>query len=125
MSESKPRSRRKRGGQPGNLNALKHGFYSQQFKEGEVADIETMLAEGLMDEVAMLRVMMRRMMALADGCEDLNEFVNVLGVLGMSATRLAGLLRVQKMLGGDERSELTATLRRAIADVSKEMGLSL
>ena len=30
---------RKRGGQTGNLNALKHGFYSKHFLKGEIMDL--------------------------------------------------------------------------------------
>ena len=33
---------KQRGGQPGNLNALKHGFYSEQFKTTEIEDIEAL-----------------------------------------------------------------------------------
>jgi hypothetical protein len=117
--------KRKRGGQPGNLNALKHGFYSKQFEPAEIQDLETRLLEGLQDEVAMLRVMMRRIMELTKGCDDLEELMNVVGVLGLAATQLAGLLRVQHLLGGDENSEIARTISRAISNVSKEMGLSI
>jgi len=43
---------RRQGGQQGNLNALKHGFYSMQFQEGEIADLEK--AEGLKEEIGMM-----------------------------------------------------------------------
>jgi uncharacterized protein YjcR len=43
---------RRQGGQQGNLNALKHGFYSKQFQEGEIADLEK--AEGLKEEIGMM-----------------------------------------------------------------------
>lgn len=36
--------KRKRGGQLGNLNALKHGFYSRQFKGMELDDLELLKA---------------------------------------------------------------------------------
>jgi hypothetical protein len=32
--------KRKRGGQPGNGNALRHGFYSRRFTRQEVEDLE-------------------------------------------------------------------------------------
>ncbi len=40
----------KRGAQPGNLNALKNGFYSRQFRELENADL-SQVSEGLKDEI--------------------------------------------------------------------------
>jgi hypothetical protein len=36
--------KRKRGGQPGNVNTLKHGFYSHTFRSEEREDLEAMLA---------------------------------------------------------------------------------
>jgi hypothetical protein len=60
-----PKSGRRPGGQPGNRNALKHGFYSKLFKPGELDDLNAVLADGLTDEIAMLRVVVRRLFALA------------------------------------------------------------
>jgi len=51
---------RSRGGQPGNANAVKHGFYSRKFRDLESQDLETALRDGLGDEIALMRVMIRR-----------------------------------------------------------------
>jgi hypothetical protein len=56
---------RKRGAQPGNLNALKHGFYSRSFLDLENTDLEAMLAQDLESEIAMLRVVVRRAFELS------------------------------------------------------------
>ena len=56
---------RKRGAQPGNLNALKHGFYSRNFLDLENTDLEAMLAQDLESEIAMLRVVVRRAFELS------------------------------------------------------------
>ena len=42
--------KRKRGGQPGNLNALKHGFYAGGMTRDEVKGLAR-IGEGLMDEI--------------------------------------------------------------------------
>jgi hypothetical protein len=110
---------RKRGGQPRNKNALKHGFYSLQFKEGEITDLEEYLRTGLQDEIAMMRVVTRRVMDLANEQNDLGGMINTLSALGLAATRLAGLLRVQKLLGGDD-GEVTRAVNEALNDVLKE-----
>ncbi len=90
-------SPRKRGGQPGNSNALKHGYYSKSFKKAEAADLEEMGQEAdLSSEIAMMRVIIRRVFEAADGCMDLESWVGVLGSLGAASTRLAGLLWMQK-----------------------------
>ncbi len=94
---------RKRGGQPGNLNALKHGFYSKHFQKAELQDLEE--ARDLQEEIAMMRVVTRRLLRMARGCKEMGEMVNVLGALGLASTRVAGLMKAQKYLGGNQDSE--------------------
>lgn len=113
------RKKKKRGGQPRNVNALRHGFYSRQFKDGEVTDLDVLISEGLSDEINMLRVITRRVMELADDVEKLDTAVEVLGALGLAATRLAGLLKIQKILGADE-GEVTAAISEALTEILKE-----
>ncbi len=117
--------KRKRGGQLGNLNALKHGFYSRQFKKMELDDLE-LLKEGLDDEIIMMRVITRRFMEAAadfeDGPNDPKEMRDVLGALGLAATRLASLLKTNKVLMGDRgRSEAISI---ALDEVMEEWNLS-
>ena len=119
---SKP-ARRKRGGQAGNLNALKHGFYSAQFRSRENHDLDTALATGLQGEIDMMRVMTRRVMELADGVESLDTAMDLLGVLGMSAIRLASLLKAQKLLGRPGDQDMATALSEALTDVVKELGI--
>jgi hypothetical protein len=54
---------RKPGGQPGNQNALKHGFYSRYFSPLEVEELQVSSIDGLNHEVVLLRVMIRRLVA--------------------------------------------------------------
>ena len=94
------------GAPKNNVNALKHGFYARQFKATELKDLETILEGGtqanLLDEIAMLRVTIRRTLELAKGIDDLETATKWLSVLGASATRIATLLRTQKLLGSDQ-----------------------
>ncbi len=110
---------RRRGGQPGNLNALKHGFYSKHFLKGEILDLEE--AKDLQEEIGMMRVVTRRLLKMARGCKDMGELVNVLGALRLASTRVAGLMKTQKFLGG-KRDSHEEMLDRAINDVLKEWG---
>ncbi len=68
--------RRKRGGQTGNLNALKHGFYSKHFKRSELDDLEEI--GDLQEEIQMMRVVIRRLLEAARECDDVGILKNVL-----------------------------------------------
>jgi len=102
----------------------KPGFYSHQFNEVETKDLEALLADGLQDEIDMLRVMMRRVMALAKGVEDQDQAVRSLGSLSLAAIRLARLLKIQKDLGySNDRT--TKAVSSAIFSVMEEWNLSI
>jgi uncharacterized protein YjcR len=108
-----------RGAPIGNLNALKHGFYSRLFRTGEVKELPDEAAN-LDHEITLLRVMIRRTMQLADGVEDLKEATRVLDALGAAANRLANLLRLQKSLI-ENRSQLADEISVAIQQVNAEL----
>jgi hypothetical protein len=118
-----PKRRRRRGAQPGNRNAIKHGFYAVKFKTVEISDLETAAQVGLEDEIGLLRVVIRRTLEMAGDVEELDEMIDVLGALGVAATRLAGLLRTQHLISGTKDSGLSATISQALADVVKELRL--
>ena len=111
---------------PGNTNALKHGFYSRRFRRGEIHDLELLLEPGsgqsLADEIAILRVTMRRTMELADDIQDVETAVRYLNVLGASATRIAALLRTEKLLRG-AKADSYDLLSQAVDQVALELGL--
>ena len=72
---------RKPGALPGNQNALKHGFYSRLFSNQEQLDIETHGQDGLDSEIAMLRIVTRRVFDLSSGVEDLETAFKLLALL--------------------------------------------
>jgi hypothetical protein len=51
---------RKRGAQPGNRNAIKHGFYSEQFKHAEKMSLGQVEQADLSNEIELFRVELRR-----------------------------------------------------------------
>lgn len=113
--------KRKRGGQPGNLNALKHGFYSRQFRHLELEDLRSLLSPGLVDEVAMLRVMTRRVLELADGIDEVDAAAGVLASLGGACSRLANLLRTEKFLTGSADGGTARAISQALNEVMQEL----
>jgi hypothetical protein len=109
-----------RGAPKGNLNALKHGFYSRLFRSIESSELEQEKSANLENEITLLRVMIRRTMELADGIDDLKEATRVLDALGAAAARLAGLLRTQRSLKAPE-SGVADEISLAIQQVNQEL----
>ena len=116
------RPRRRSGGQPGNWNAFKHGYYSRRFRPLELDDLNIILSDGLADEIALLRVIIRRVFEFADSdATDLDAWTKALNTLGTASTRLAGLLRTQQVITGGG-ANIVDVLSEAIGDVAHELG---
>jgi len=109
-----------RGAPKGNLNALKHGYYSRLFHVSEVTDLDVDETTSLEHEITLLRVMMRRTMELADGIDDLSQATRVLNALGAASNRLANLLRAQKSLSATH-SQVADEISIAIQQVNAEL----
>jgi hypothetical protein len=109
-----------RGAPKGNLNALKHGFYSRLFHPAETVDLPDDPSTDLEHEITLLRVMIRRTMQLADGIDDLREATRVLDALGAAANRLTNLLRAQKSLNQGQDG-LADEISIAIQQVNTEL----
>ena len=118
------RTIRKRGGQNGNWNAFKHGYYSKRFRPLEIQDLDTALGDGLEDEIALLRVIIRRVFEYAndDDKQTLDQWSRTLNTLGAASTRLAALIRTQQVVSGGGSSVLDL-LSEAIGGISHELGL--
>ncbi len=108
------------GAPKGNLNALKHGYYSRLFHDNEANDLAGEESSSLENEITLLRVMIRRTMELADGIDDLKEARRVLDALGAAASRLASLLRAQKHLNTIQ-SQVADEISTAIQQVNTEL----
>jgi len=77
-------------------------------------------ANGLHDEIAMLRGIIRQATALADDGRPWNELLRILSAVGQASTRLAVLLKAQRELA--QESGLSEALNQALAEVIAEMG---
>jgi hypothetical protein len=62
-SESYATGEKSLGAQPGNTNALKHGFYASVFKPEEIRKLETIKNNEVDDEIALIRVLIKRTVA--------------------------------------------------------------
>jgi uncharacterized protein YjcR len=115
-------TRRKRGGQPGNLNALKHGHYSQRLQNPEAdANLER--------EITLMRTLVQRISKQAEDPEaELDVLLKTLNTIGAAIDRLARVLKVQKALveatlGSETNISAEEAILQAISEVAKEMGI--
>lgn len=120
-------SKRPRGAQPGNSNAVKHGFYSRKFHPQELNDLDLMLAGDLNDEIDMFRVVTRRVFDLLNeekvkGGSPLSHWIGGLETMGKATTRLAQLLRTQHLIGRTA-DETIDTLKAALVKITEELKL--
>ena len=117
--------RKKRGGQPGNTNALKHGFYAKNFSLAERRGLQAVEGVILGDEIGLLRVLIRRFAEQMQASQGvaLNESAVHLAVVSEAMLRLASLLRTDHMLGGAESSTLIRQFNLAIQEFAEELGL--
>ena len=109
--------KRRRGAQPGNLNALKHGFYSRYFKASEVEAIQGLPGDDLGEEIAALRVIIRRVLALSSNIDDVNTGLRLLSTFSAAAAQLSGLVKIQSVIQhSDTEDSFENALRQAILE---------
>jgi hypothetical protein len=115
---------KKEGGQPGNANATRHGFYGDLFTEPELALVAAFMDPSLNDEISMQRVLNRRLMAHANLKDESGAgpttdlLIKLVEALAIGTGRVASLLRDRRMLSSSATKQLTD----AVATVLEEMG---
>ena len=117
-----------RGAPKGNLNALKHGFYSRRFRQQDIRDLDELSASqlpSLSSELALLRVALARTFEQAEAGGEDTDWTAYLADIGLAATRVASLLRNQKLLNGEYATNTRQTILAALAEVAREKNLSI
>jgi hypothetical protein len=111
------RVNRKRGGQPDNQNARKHGFYSKVLDEAERLDFELATGvEGIDDEIALLRVKIKSLL------EHDPENIKLI----MQATNtLAGLVKTSYNMTKEQRKGLKEAIGNVLRDVALPLGIGI
>ena len=94
------RPKHKRGGQPSNTNALRHGFYSKSFWEAELQALDTDLQGEFLDELNAVRTNMARLAELMKDYKNmsLEEFVTASNALNNFVDRIQSLSRAQRFI---------------------------
>jgi hypothetical protein len=120
-----PDKSRSRGGQPGNNNALKHGFYSTLFKDRERTLLEQMQPADLSAEIELIRVTSARFLESLAASKEPGDFeanLTALRLVNLSAQSIAMLLRVQT-LSGSLRKEMDQALK-ALEEVAERLNIA-
>ena len=112
-----PRKKRTPGGQPGNQNARKHGFYSRVLDEAEQLDWEFAHGvEGIDDEIALLRLKIKSI--LQHDPENIK--------LIMEATNiLARLIRTRYNITKEQKKGLKEAIGNVLKDVALPLGIGI
>src|SRR3989304_6953376 len=102
--------KQKKGGQKGNRNAAKHGFYSRVVDEAERPDFTFATGiEGIDEEIALLRMEIKR--AISGGDER-----NLI-LLVKAAGALEKLIRTRYQISAGQRKGLKEAIGNVIKDV--------
>ncbi len=115
MSET---PKQKKGGQKGNRNAIKHGFYSRIFDEAERYDFTIATGiEGIDEEIALLRMEIKKTIS---GGDERN-----LMLLVKAAGALDRLIRTRYQITSAQRKGLKEAIGNVIKDVLVPLGVNI
>ena len=114
---SPSQNRRQRGGQPGNNNALKHGFYSGLIRPRERQLLDQLTAADLAAEIELIHITTARFLEAlqaSKGTLDYEANLTALRLVNLSAQSIAALLRVQAFTASAslEAAEVFQSLER-------------
>ncbi len=97
-----PGATRRQGGQPGNHNAYKHGFYSHLFRERERRILDEQPLTDLSAEIELLHVTTARFLEALEASNRTTDYesnITALRLVNLSAQSIAALVRVQALTG--------------------------
>jgi hypothetical protein len=107
----------KKGGQPGNQNARKHGFYSRVLDANQKRNLKYAAdVSGLDEEINLLRVKLKSVVE--------HDPDNV-RLISHAAVSLARLLRTRKTLGVDNGVSFQRAIENVNREIARTLGLDL
>jgi hypothetical protein len=89
---------KKHGGQIGNLNALKHGFYASHYTREELRKLEDVNEDELMEEIALLQILMKRVFIGMKDDIPLSDYLRADQVLSYADACLEKLNRTRNFM---------------------------
>ena len=116
------------GGAPkGNQNRVVHGFYGRSFTLEEIADLVAYAVDmTLEDELAMVRVAVRRVMVkLKEEILLLEDFARLVKLVFGGAMTIARLLRAKRILSGESADSISAAIAIVLDELTAEFEMEL
>lgn len=117
-----PSRSRRPGAQPGNNNALKHGFYTRRFRPRDLTGVESANIKNLAEEIALIRIFTRRVVEESVKDPDFYDVVSVLRAICLASGTVTRIIKTQSFLAADS-SVFNVDMDQAIRQVRREMGL--
>lgn len=115
---------RRRGGQPGNTNAVKHGLYSRRFDPEEVEALSGM-QDGVKDEIEAVRVTLSRILKYLNEVDMSNmkaeDYSAVVSLVSKNAATVGRLMQIDKALN----DSATVGIHQQLLDALEEVNASL
>ena len=107
---------RKPGAQPGNGNALRHGFYAKSFTEAEMRRLDKDIEGEFIDEIALARTNAARLAELLKDYKNMSlvDVVSASNALNNYLDRIQSLSRAQRFMYRNQ-----TTLEQALEELSK------
>lgn len=107
----------KRGSQPANQNARKHGFYSRALSEAEGIEIEAASqVEGIDEEIALLRVKLRELIENQPDRVELHF---------EAANTIARLVRTRYQISKEQKKSLKEAITKVLTEVAIPLGIGV
>jgi len=135
MKKKRKPSGRKPGGQSGNKNALRHGFYAKEFTPDENNRLDKQESVDVQAEIALLRVCISRLQKELDfdavyfnnklgNPTDIRDdhYLKALNTLGFMTQSLSTLTRTHYLIRG-KSGDVSDSILRALEEIRLEMGL--
>jgi hypothetical protein len=93
-------AKRKRGGQPGNENAFRHGFYCKSFSSADMQALDENIKGEFLDEISLARVQASHLAELMKDYKNmsLEDYVSASNALNNYLDRIQSLTRAQKYI---------------------------
>lgn len=109
--------KKKRGAPYGNQNAYKHGFYARHYTPQEVTDFEEMEPLDVLNEIELIRALMRRVLESSQSANTHAENLDTLRAICLGNFTLTRLIRTQFLKPKDPQE----TLQGIISDLIREL----
>jgi len=134
-AKRKPRAKsaKPKGGQPGNKNALKHGFYSKHYSAEEKKRLDNVTDIDIIAEINLIRVQIDRLTEQVSFTEVTRQdnngteyrdahYLAQLNTLSAMTTTLTTLIRTHYLTHG-RSGDIQSSILTALEELRLEMGI--